>query len=235
MSGSSRAALGALAVAAALAVPSSPAQAATLTGTVVAPPAGRGAHAVAVSILTGARTVKVVVARGAIRTRTAPIAADRLRLGDRVTADGRRLRVTRRGPVASFHAIAARRTQAATAVRAALASLDATSATGSADQLRTARTALNLAIADLDDQAAALDAILAAARPLAHGSDAYLAGLQAGADAARTAAARLAAAVTRLDQAIVNAGTPSAPPLPISSTAAVSDVLHGLLDLLRVG
>jgi hypothetical protein len=237
-----------------LAVPA--AGAATVRGTVVAPPAVHGAKAVVPVLAAGGRSVKLVVARTQIRTSSGRIGAGDLRFGDRVTATGARgaaarprvsrLRVTRRGSTASFARIASRRAATVAQVRAAIAQVAALPDTTKqiagtpADpavvrsRLRDVRTDVNLAIADLRAQAGALESAVSGAATVARGGGgAYLAGLTAGATDARKAADALDVAVGHLDEVLNAVGGESDPSIPLSSTAAVSDVLHQLLDLLR--
>lgn len=234
-----------------------PAQSATLRGTVVAPPAVHGTSAVVPVVATSGRTVKVVVPRGAIRSRAGRIAAADLRFGDRVTASGARgaasrpharaLRVTRRGTTASFGRIAKRRAATVTKVKAAIDTIAAlpqqtsqiTGAQGALpadvrDRLQAVRTDVNLAIADLRDQAVALEGAATGAAGTARGSDAYLATLRGQAGDARKVADAMDVAVGRLDEAINDVGGESAPPaVPISGVGSVSEILHDVLDLLR--
>lgn len=245
--------VGLTAVVVVIAAPSG-AQAATVRGTVVAPPAVHGARAVVPLLSSSGRAVKVVVSRRAIVTRTGRIAAGDLRFGDRVTATGargatsrpraQRLRVTKRGTAASFSRIAARRAATIAQVQTAIDQVSslpsaAQQITGTPadpavtrDRLRDVRTRVNLAIADLRAGAVALDAAVAAARPVAR-SDAYLTALTAQAADARRAADTLDGAVAGLDETINAVGGASDPAIPLSSTAAVSDLLHQVLDLLR--
>jgi hypothetical protein len=169
------------------------------------------------------------------------------------------LRVTRRAATPSFARIDSQRTTATAAVTRALAATrqlagDPLSVLDPADpaatdqelrdQLRAVRTDLNLLIADLRLTADSLDATVAlitAARPaeparlqaVTRRQAKTLASLTADAMAARTAATALDDAVGQLDETINAVGEPSAPPLPIETVTAVSNVLYAVLDILR--
>jgi hypothetical protein len=241
----------------ALALLAAPASAATLSGTVVAPPAVHGKQAVVPLLSSAGKTLKVVLpAHGAIRAAIGRLAPDQLRYGDTVVVSGARLsgvrpharilRVGKRGPTLTFRAIAARRKDTLTKVQAALDRVTtlaktASQITGVADaepadtraKLLAVRTDVNYAISDLRDQATALDGVVAGAKPVERGKDTELAALGDTAATARKAADDLDTAVGGLDETINAVGGASAPPLPINLVGSVSDVLHQVLDLLR--
>jgi hypothetical protein len=128
--------------------------------------------------------------------------------------------------------------------------LDPATPAGSDDQLRAqltqVRAGLNTLISDLRTTADGIEKAVATIqrqRP----SDAsrraaaerrqrsLLAGLTDTATGERTAADQLDAAVTRLDQAIIDVGGASTPSIGLNEVGTVSDVLHAVLELLRPG
>ncbi len=247
----------AVALLAALVVAGS-ADAATLRGTVVAPPATHGRTVVVPVLRADGRAIKAVLpASGAIRAPIGRLKATQLRFGDAVTLRGSRLTglrphartltVGKRGPTLTFAAISARRTAAIANVQKAADTVLAlpqqtAQITAKTDvlpaevraQLRDIRTDVNYTIADLRDQAGALEAVAAAAAPVQRGRAGYLDTLKAEAAGARTAADKLDESVGQLDEAINAVGPDSLfPSLPINAVGAVSDVLHAVLDLLR--
>jgi hypothetical protein len=252
---------------------SAPATAATsLQGRVVGRPALRGSTAVVPVLLStasqraaGARSplVKLVVpARGGLRAPSSRLQAGDLRLGDRVAArtDGVRsgrarasiLRVTARGPVASFATLDAERASITASVQRATQAVDGLSGVAGAPasspaelraRLYDVRYDLNILRATLEQTTAGLSATIAAIegdrpvdgprRDAVAGQQApVLAALASERDATLAARTALEDAVTRLDQAILDVGGASAPALPLETVSAVNEALHAVMDVL---
>jgi hypothetical protein len=250
-----------------------PATAATsLHGRVVGRPALGGKDAVVPVLLStasqraaGARSplVKVVVpARGGMRAPRGGLQAGDLRLGDRVVARAGRvssgrarasiLRVTARGPVASFAALDAERASVAASVQRASQAVDGLSGVAGAPasspaelraRLYDVRYDLNVLRASLEQTTAGLSATIAAIegdrpadgprRDVVAGQQApVLAALASERDATLAARTGLEDAVTRLDQAILDVGGASAPALPLETVSAVNEALHAVMDVL---
>jgi hypothetical protein len=250
-----------------------PATAATsLHGRVVGRPALRGTDAVVPVLLStasqraaGARSplVKVVVpARGGLRAPSGGLQAGDLRLGDRIVARAGRvssgrarasiLRVTARGPVASFAALDAERASVAASVQRAIQAVDGLSGVAGAPasspaelraRLYDVRYDLNILRAMLEQTTAGLSATIAviegdrpAAGPrrdvVANQQAPVLAALAGERDATLAARTALEDAVTRLDQAILDVGGASAPALPLETVSAVNEALHAVMDVL---
>jgi hypothetical protein len=111
-------------------------------------------------------------------------------------------------------------------------------------QLIDLRTNLNLVIADLRQTRTGLSDTIAAIerdRPsdparrdaVARQQEPLLAGLANVRDDADDSANLLEGAVAKVDEAINEVGTESAPSIPLQTTSAVTDVLYAVLDLLR--
>lgn len=165
------------------------------------------------------------------------------------------LRVRARGSAPTFAALAASRTATQTSAAKALASADdllagrvPQDAPGGNAKLRAdliaLRTQVNLLIADLRTTGAGFGTTLdqiAAARPADASRAASVAGLQApfltaitaSRDSALTAADDLDTAVASLDERINDVGGASAPSVPFGTTSTASDLIQGVLDVLR--
>lgn len=251
-----------------------PASAATsLSGRVVGRPSVHGAAAVVPVLLsTGSQRaarapaplVKVAVpAVGGLRSGTGLLQAGDLRLGDRVVArvpgrvrSGRVrasvLRVTARGPVASFAALDAERASVTASVQRASQAVDGLSGAAGAPasspaelraRLYDVRYDLNVLRATLEQTTAGLGATIAAIegdRPadgarrdaVAAQQAPVLAALAGERDATLRARTGLEDAVTQLDQAILDVGGASAPALPLETVSAVNTALHAVMDVL---
>jgi hypothetical protein len=251
-----------------------PASAATsLSGRVVGRPALHGAAAVVPVLLSTASQraahapaplVKLVVpARGGLRASSGRLQAGDLRLGDRVVAraagrvrSGRVpasvLRVTARGPVASFAALDAERASVTASVQRAGQAVDGLSGVAGAPasspaelraRLYDVRYDLNVLRATLEQTTAGLGATIAAIegdRPaegprrdaVAAQQAPVLAALAGERNATLRARTGLEDAVTQLDQAILDVGGASAPALPLETVSAVNRALHAVMAVL---
>jgi hypothetical protein len=250
-----------------------PATAATsLHGRVVGRPALHGTAVVVPVLLStasqraagaGAPLVKLVVpAGGGLRSRSGRLQAGDLCLGDRVVARAGRvrsgraraavLRVTARGPVASFAALDAQRASVAASVQRATDAVDGLSGMAGAPastpaalraRLYDVRYDLNILRATLEQATAGLGATIAAIegdRPaggprrdaVASQQAPVLAALAGERDATLAARTGLEDAVTDLDEAILDVGGASAPALPLETVSAVNKALHAVMDVL---
>jgi hypothetical protein len=212
----------------------------------------------------GAPLVRLEVpAGGGLRSRSGErLQAGDLRLGDRVVArtgrvrSGRArasvLRVTARGPVASFAALDAQRASVAASVQRAAEAVDGLSGVAGAPaatpaelraRLYDVRYDLNVLRATLEQATAGLGATIAAIegdRPAGGPRRDAVAGQQAPVLAARagerdatlTARTGVEDAVTHLDEAILDVGGASAPALPLETVSAVNEALHAVMDVL---
>jgi hypothetical protein len=255
----------------ALAAPASAAP--SLHGRVVGRPALQGSAAVVPVLLSTASQraarapgplLKLVVpARGGLRASGGPLQAGDLRLGDRVVASaagrvrsGRVratvLRVTARGPVASFAELDAERVAVTASVQRASQAVDGMSGVAGAPasspaelraRLYDVRYDLNVLRATLEQTTAGLGATIAAiegARPaegarrdaVAAQQAPVLVALAGERDATLAARTGLEDAVTQLDQAILDVGGASAPALPLETVSAVNSALHAVMAVL---
>ncbi len=205
----------------------------------------------------------VRVRAGSVRTRNGRLAASALRLGDRVSFTPARgtasrtsvLRVQARGSAPTFAALAASRAATQASATKALASADdllagrvPQDAPDGNEKLRrdliALRTQVNLLIADLRSTGSGFGTTLgqiAAARPVDASRAAavarlqapFLAGITRSRDDALAAADDLDGAVGSLDERINAVGGDSGPSLPFGTTSTASDLIKGVLDVLR--
>jgi hypothetical protein len=162
------------------------------------------------------------------------------------------VRVTARGPVASFAALDAERAAVAASVQRATQAVDGVSGVAGAPasspaelraRLYDVRYDLNVLRAALEQTTAGLGATIAATeadRPIdgprrdaVAGQQApVLAALAGERDATLAARTALEDAVTGLDEAILDVGGASAPALPLETVSAVNKALHAVMDVL---
>lgn len=224
----------------------------TLRGRILGQPQVSGAHArVPLLLANGAEAVVTVPAKSGFRTAaTGRSSAARTRLGDAVTARVRSLRggrasakylkITARSAAPAFGDLLARLSASASGVEKAIgevARIAKAEAGGpqSPAQLRTyllaLRYDLNELIRGLRAQAAGMDKVGADVKGLSKGHD-LVEQLAAAAGGARSAATKLEAGVTGLDEFINSIGALSDEPLPVGTTGTVSQVLDLALQTL---
>lgn len=177
----------------------------------------------------------------------------------RVRADAARtdvLRVTVRSRLASFDHLERSRTRASDRAKQALAEVAKLDATGSGvqgapasspDELRAhledLRTALNLLVTDLRALEPQLGVVIrrieeerpeapARREAVARRQQPLVAALRASRDQTVQAREALEAAVTRLDEAILDVGGPSAPGLPIGTVGTVTSAVQAVLKII---
>lgn len=166
------------------------------------------------------------------------------------------LRVTVRSRLASFDRLERSRTWAAGRARLALDEVAKVQATGSGVQgtqasspgelrarLEELRTALNLLVADLRALEPQLGVVIrrieeerpadpARREAVARRQQPLVAALRASLDQTVHARAALEAAVTRLDEAILGVGGPSAPGLPVGTVGTVNSAVQEVLKII---
>jgi hypothetical protein len=235
-----------------LIISASSAHASTLCGRILGEPVVSGAHAlVPLALSGGGVAVLAVPARSGFRTvSTGRTRAERTRLGDLVTAKVRSLvrgrakakylKIVARSQAPSFATLHGLLGGAQTGARAASAAVGAIAAQEAAGHgvvsdpggLRNAmlsfRTTLNNLVNGLRDQADNMDKV----RGSVHASKSLVRQLDDTAAAARSAARKLDAGVTGLDEFINSIGGLSADGLPIGGVGEVSQVLAAALQVI---